>query len=204
MARSSAEAPARGAGRRGNCRITIIGCLIFLALGIFVYCATSDQTGIRSLSDCPYTELESGALYKAEDLTVISRFAAEPDEAGDASASVTDYYLTVFYDKTACPVAAVLSVDDNDDIYARLSGDMTNEDPAVGDCPVTGYVKIGDRLANLNDGWDKDYREALAAHGFHPDEYMACLEYMLVYDCNGYSDPLTQFLANRYEKATGP
>lgn len=191
MARFSTGTPSMGRERRDICRITIIGCLTFFALMILVYCVASDQTGIHSLSDYAYTELESGTIYKADDLTVVSRFAVNTREAG---ANVTDYYLTVFHDRNDCPVAAVLSVDGNDDVYTRLSEYILEEDQNIGDCFVRGYVKTGGSLANLNYELRKDYNEALAAYGNALGEPVASLEYMLVYYCNGYSDPLIQYL----------
>ncbi len=191
MARFSTEAPIVETEKKFYCEKIIISCLALLALMILVYCVTSNQTGIHSLSDYACTELESNTIYKADDLTVVSRFAVNTREAG---ANVTDYYLTVFHDRNDCPVAAVLSVDDNDDIYARLSEYILGKDQNIGDCFVRGYVKTGGSLANLNYELRKYYNEALAAYGNALGEPVASLEYMLVYYCNGYSDPLIQYL----------
>ncbi len=170
---------------------TIVGSLAFLALILLASCAAFNQTGIQSLSDYAYTELESGTVYKVDDLTVISRLAVNTHEA---AANVTDYYLTVFHDRNDCLVAAVLSVDDNDDIYARLYDDITEEDQDIGDCFVSGYVKIGGSLTSMNYELRKCYNEAPDVYGNALGEHIASLKYMLVYYCNGYSDPLIQYL----------
>ncbi len=188
MARFSTEAPIVETERKFYCGKIIIGCL---ALMILFYCVASNQTGIHSLSGCAYTELESNTIYKADDLTVVSRLAVNTREAG---ANVTDYYLTVFHDRNDCLAAAVLSVDNNDDIYDRLANYMAGEDQNIGDCFVRGYVKTGCSLANLNYELRNYYNEALAAYGNALGEPVASLEYMLVYYCNGYSDPLIQYL----------
>lgn len=201
MARFPTGTPSMGTER--NCRITIIGCLTFFALIILVCCVNPSQTGIHGLSDYAYTELECNTIYKADDLTVVSRLAANIHGVDDPAASATDYYLAFFHDRNDCPVAAVLLVDDNDDIYARLANYMENEDQNIGDCFVNGYVKIGDSLTDLDYELKKYYSEALDTHGLIPGECMASLEYMLVYYCNGYSDPLIQFLENRYEMEAG-
>ncbi len=191
MARFSAEAPIVKTERKFYCEKMIIGCLVFLALMLLVSCAASNRMGIQSLSGCAYTELESGTVYKADDLTVVSRLAVNTREAG---ANVTDYYLAVFHDRNDRLAAAVLSVDDNDDVYARLSEYILEEDQNMGDCFVRGYVKTGSSLISMAYELRKDYNEALAAYGNALGEPIASLEYMLVYYCNGYSDPLIQYL----------
>lgn len=203
MARFSTGAPIVATGRRQRCKKTIIGCLAVLALILLAYCAASNQTGIQGLSGYAYTELESGVIYQADDLTVVSRLAANTHEVNDAAKNVADYYLAFFHDRNDCLVAAILSVDDSDDIYARLSDDMMDENRNIGDCLVNGYVKTGSSLTSVSNELKKYYHEALDSYGPVLGEYSASLEYMLVYYCNGYSDPLIQFLENRYETAAG-
>lgn len=188
-----------GTERKRHRETAVIGCLTFLMLIAFVCCPVCNQTGIRALSDCAYAELESGAIYQAGDLKIASRLAANIQEVGDTADSVTDCYLAFFHDRNGCLVAAVLSVDDNDDIYARLSDVTASEEQAAGACFVNGRVKIGDRVSTLGSEGMKAYDRALAVNAVSLDECFVSLEYVLVYDCNGYSDPLIQFLENRHD-----
>ncbi len=191
MARFSTEAPSVEAERKFYCEKMMIGCLALLALMLLASCAAFDQTGIQSLSDFACTGLESGTIYKSEDLAVISRLAVNTHEE---AADVTDYYLTVFHDRNDCLAAAVLLVDDKDDIYDRLSDDAIKEDRGIGDCFVRGYVKTGGSLTDMDYELRKCYNEALETYESALGEHIASLEYVLVYYCSGYSDPLIQYL----------
>lgn len=194
MARFSTKAPSVEAERKFYCKKMIIGCLALLALMLLASCAAFDQTGIQSLSDFACTELESGTIYKAEDLTAVSRLAVKTHEE---AADVTDYYLAFFRDRNDCLAAAVLSVDDKDDIYDRLSDDIAEEDRGIGDCFVRGCVKIGGSLTDMDYELRKCYNEALETYESALGEPIASLEYIFVYYCNGYSDPLIQFLVQQ-------
>ncbi len=168
----------------------IIVCLVVLAVIVIALNAEPKQTEVHSLADYAYSELESGTIYRADDLLIISSFAYNTHKVNNVITNVTDYYLMTYRDKNDRLVMAVLKVDDDDEISSRLSLYNNDDSQNIGDCILNGYVKTGGKLENLDTKLKKYYNDAVDYYGPILEEYFTAPEYIFTYHCNAYTDPL--------------
>lgn len=168
----------------------IICCLVVLAVIVIALNAAPKQTEVHSLTDYAYSELESGTIYRADDLLVVDIFAERTESKNGRTTNVINYYLTAFHDKDDRLVVAVLSVDDDDDVFFRLSDYAYDDSQEIGDYYLNGYVKTGSTMASMSGELKKYYNEALDAYGPAMGTYTVTPEYILRYYCNASTDPL--------------
>lgn len=168
----------------------IIVCLVVLAVIVIALNAEPGQTEVHSLADYAYSELESSTIYRADDVTIIDAFAVRTESRYDVTTNVIDYYLMAYRDKNDRLVMAVLKVDDDDEIFSRLSLYSKDDSQNIGDCILNGYVKTGGKLANLDTKLKKYYNDAVDYYGPILEEYFTAPEYLFTYHCNAYTDPL--------------
>lgn len=88
-----------------------------------------DPAQVSSLSDCAYSELKDSTYYNANEVMVVDHFATSLNNGNN-----TAYYLVTFRDADDRLVAAILSVDNDNDIYGSI---INNSRGYV----VNGYVK---------------------------------------------------------------
>lgn len=169
----------------------LICCLVGFALlfGInWIQDSTAPkQTQVFSLSDYAYSELEERIIYKADNMTVVDRFAQQTRTTNGRVTGKTDYYLVTYRDKNDRLVAAILSVDDDDGIYLSLSLYANDEKQNIGDRVLNGYIKT---RSNTNAKLTQYFNEAIDKYGPVLNEYLVSPQWMLEYRCGPNSDPL--------------
>lgn len=169
----------------------LIGLLIIVALvvgiNLFEDNAQPKQTQVYSLSDYAYTELENGIIYRAEDLMVVDTFAKQEHKVNGKVTATTDYYVVIFWDKNDQLTAAMLSVEDDDDIHSKLFRYVIDETQSIGDCVLDGYVKT---VKNTNTELTQYFEESLSEYGAVLDKFIARPQWMFKYHCNALEDPL--------------
>ncbi len=162
-------------------KILIYGLVVLaLILGVNLIQENSapKQTQVFSLSDYAYSELEESTIYKANELTVVDMFAQNTHKVNGIATNTTDFYLVTFRDEDDRLVTAILSVDDDDDIYNRLSFYTIDERQGIGDCVVRGYVKTKN---NSNPKLTQYFDEALDEYVDLLGENLVSPQWILVY-----------------------
>jgi len=168
----------------------VIGCLVAVAVIIIALNAEPKQTEVHSLSDYAYSELENGMIYRADDVVIIDAFAVTKESKYDVTTNVIDNYLMAFRDKNDRLVVAILKVDDDDEIFSRLSAYHNDASQDIGDCLLTGYIKTEGKQENLRSELKNHYNKAIDYYGPILEEYFATSEYVFTYHCNALTDPL--------------
>lgn len=95
--------------------------------------------------------------------------------------------MVIFRDKSDRLSAAMLAVEDDDDIHFQLFWYVMDESQNIGDCVLDGYVKT---VKNTNTELAQYFEEALNEYGPVLDEYIARPQWMFKYHCNALEDPL--------------
>lgn len=172
----------------------IIGALMAVLLCQIAYRigedATPAQTVVYGLSDVSYTQMESGNIYKASDLTVVDSYAYS--YYGDKT--TVEYYLVVFRDGNGRLVAASMPVYASDEIYPKLSYYDSNENARIGECVLDCYVKVV-RFYESNGNLDElkgYFAEAVSEYGAVLGETLFPLEWELKYYCSIEENPLSK------------
>lgn len=172
----------------------VIGCLVVLVLMLgadrIMKGSKPKQTQVDDLSTVSYTQMESGTIYRASELTVVDCYAY--DSYGDQT--TVEYYLVVFRDASNRLVAASMPVTTSDDIYIRLSFYASNESMNIGDCELDCYVKADRWYTSSGDLAElKEYfSESVATYSAVFGETLYPLEWELNYHCGSTEDPLAQ------------